>query len=74
MTERTSSQSLLSQTVGVNGPPASALPAGQVVLSGLGCQFQFLPAALAPVPGNSVPELCPFHGWQPFPVVRGLGK
>lgn len=59
LTERTSSQSLPAQTVGVNVPPAPALPAGQVVQPGLGCQFQFLPVAIAPTPGNSLSELCP---------------
>lgn len=47
-------------------PPFSALPAGQVVLSGFGCQFQFLPAAIALVPENSLPELGPSHGCQLF--------
>lgn len=65
---------MLSQTGGVNGPPVSALAAGQAVLSGLGCHFQFLPVTIAPTAGNSLAELCPVEGYQPFPVVQGLGK
>lgn len=65
---------MLSHTVGVDGPPVSALAAGQVVLSGLGCQFQFLPVTIAPMLRNSLAELCPTDGCQPYPVVRGLGK
>lgn len=65
---------MLSQTVGVNGPPGSALAARQVMLSRLGCQFQFLSVTIAPVPRNSLAELCPSDGCQPFPVVQGLRK
>lgn len=65
---------MLSQTVGVDGPPVSALAAGQVVLSGLACQFQFLPVTIAPMTENSLAELCPADSCQPFPVVQGLGK
>lgn len=69
-----SSHSKLSQTVGVSGPPVSALAAGCVVLSGLGCQFQFLPVTIALMPRNSVAELCSSDGCQTFPVVQAWGN